>query len=135
MSLCNPTTLAAHIPGVMRTRRRRLTTGVFDRLQPFLRSKSWPSRTAAAQAVDYIVSHVPPWDPAASAAAATSETKEEEPYQEEEEAGDMLTLEEFDIDCVVEHGVALLGSSGDQYDLDLSSMSQKVPAPHIHSTF
>ena len=91
-----------------------------DRLQPLLRSKSWASRTAAAQAVDCIVGHVPPWEPDVTAG---SEVKNE---PREDDNDGMLTLAEFDIERVVEHGVALLGSSGDQYDLDVSGMSQKA---------
>ena len=46
-------------------------------MQPFLRSKSWASRTAAAQAVDAIVSHVPQWAP------EDVEDKEEDGGEEE----------------------------------------------------
>ncbi|CAL1527403.1 unnamed protein product, partial [Lymnaea stagnalis] len=75
----------------------------------YLRSSSWETRVAAAQAVDAIAKNVPQWEPRGA-------PKSESNMANFIGAGTVL-YSQFDIKRVLECGSSLLGSEGDQYDI------------------
>ncbi|KAH9489880.1 btaf1 RNA polymerase II, B-TFIID transcription factor-associated, 170kDa [Bulinus truncatus] len=82
------------------------------KIHGFLRSSTWETRVAAAQAVDSIAKNVPQWEPRGAPKSESHMTKF---YR----AGTVL-YSQFDIKRVLEHGSSLLASEGDQYDLGTS---------------
>ncbi|KAJ1494031.1 hypothetical protein T484DRAFT_1766948 [Baffinella frigidus] len=81
--------------------------GLLTRVRAMLRSKTWESRVAAAQAIEAIVRRLPPWDPEAEETAVKKEDAEEK---------GVLSLSGFDIDGVLERGRVLVSSAGTEYD-------------------
>jgi TATA-binding protein-associated factor len=82
--------------------------GLLARVRAKLRSKTWESRVAAAQAIESIVRRIPVWYPE----TAAPEVKEED----EAGAEERLKLASFDIGGVLERGCVLVSSAGSEYD-------------------
>ena len=82
---------------------------LLGRVVPYLRSKSWDTRTAAARALGAILENVPQYE------------KKECKKEEEEEGGDvregdeLLTFDTCDLVTVLKNGQPLLGSAGTEY--------------------
>ncbi|KAL2426147.1 TATA-binding protein-associated factor mot1 [Exophiala dermatitidis] len=111
---------------------------LLGRVLPYLQSKSWETRTAAAKAIGGIVSNVPKFDPNADEA----EIKDEVPKSEDDgvkvevktedkvpEADDLLQLATLDIKMILRHGKKLLGSAGKEYEYSMAGMT---PAQRLH---
>ncbi len=101
------------------------------RVIPYLRSKSWDTRTAAAKAVGGIVENAEKFDPNAGdepvkaedgqAGANGSSVKKDEP-DSPGTSDDLLQLETLDVSLILTHGKKLLGSAGREYDYKLAAM-------------
>ncbi|CAB3253146.1 unnamed protein product [Arctia plantaginis] len=88
---------------------------LLGRLMTHLRSPAWETRTAAAQAVEAILTNVPEWHPAPF-------TGKKEEKAEIEDTG-RLRCETFDIQRVLQNGAHLMGSEGHEYDLDEETLN------------
>lgn len=89
---------------------------LLNRVLVYLKSKNWDTRIAAAQAVEAVACNVPKWNPDGV------KVKEEENNEDEEKVNDgKLKFEQFDILTVLERGEKLLGSAGDEFDMEEDS--------------
>lgn len=103
---------------------------LLGRILPYLRSRSWDTRTAAAKAIGLIVSNADLFDPNAedglqirSAADDDDvEIKSEVKPEEGTILGDPFHLDTLDIAFVLKYGKRLLGSAGKEYEYTLASM-------------
>ncbi|RDW34103.1 hypothetical protein B0I72DRAFT_127595 [Yarrowia lipolytica] len=105
---------------------------LLGRVFPFLKSKKWDTRIAAARAIGGIVANCPQWDPNAEEAsdaaladnlAVKSEVKTEDGAESASANLDisllsdgMLNFETFDLEKVIQFGGKLLGSGGKEYE-------------------
>ncbi|CAB3368489.1 Hypothetical predicted protein [Cloeon dipterum] len=85
------------------------------RISVLLKSQSWETRIAAGHAVEAVVRNVPPWDPPP---VATMEVKKEEPENPGANVGRM-TFDTFDLEKVLLEGNRLVGSEGNEFELDV----------------
>ncbi|KZF22155.1 transcriptional accessory protein [Xylona heveae TC161] len=105
---------------------------LLTKVVPYLRSKSWDTRIAAAKAIGGIVEHAEKFDPNADEAPVKDETlvkSEVEPASKLELPGaalpaseDQLRLEDLDIQSILKYGKKLLGSAGKEYDYSLAAL-------------
>ncbi|KAH7047549.1 SNF2 family DNA-dependent ATPase domain-containing protein [Macrophomina phaseolina] len=103
---------------------------LLTRVIPYLRSKSWDTRTAAAKAIGGIVDNAEKFDPNAEDDPIKSETnghsngsvKKEEEVELPPLSDDQLQLETLDIPMILKNGKHLLGSAGREYDFKLAAM-------------
>ena len=101
---------------------------LLGRVLPYLQSKSWDTRTAAAKAIAGIVSNAEKFDPNADDAEPKLEPlKSEEQHTKSEEKtpdiDDLLQLSTLDIKLILRHGKKLLGSAGKEYEYSMAGMS------------
>ncbi|KAK4994674.1 TATA-binding protein-associated factor mot1 [Elasticomyces elasticus] len=97
------------------------------RIVPYLRSRSWDTRTAAAKAIGGIVDHTEKFDPnALDPPAIKSETNGHANGMENAThppaSEDQLQLDTLAVDSILTHGKALVASSGKQYDYQSASL-------------
>ncbi|OJD36271.1 tbp associated factor [Diplodia corticola] len=103
---------------------------LLTRVIPYLRSKSWDTRTAAAKAMGGIVENAEKFDPNEEDEPITSETnghsngsvKKEDEVELPPLSDDQLQLETLDIPMILRNGKHLLGSAGREYDFKLAAM-------------
>lgn len=107
---------AKQLGEVQRLHPHELST-LLTRTSTYLRSPSWDTRLAAAEAVRAIVSNVPQWNPPPV------------DVKVEEECGGMQSLssvgrlrfDQFDINKVLSNSTHLMGSEGKEYDIEEDS--------------
>ncbi|KAJ5587030.1 uncharacterized protein N7459_002795 [Penicillium hispanicum] len=104
---------------------------LLGRILPYLRSKSWDTRTAAARAIGLIVSNADLYDPNEEdglqiKSAADDDDVEIKSEIKSEEASssldEFLHLDRLDIASILKFGKRLLGSAGKEYEYSLASM-------------
>ncbi|KAJ5183522.1 hypothetical protein N7492_001138 [Penicillium capsulatum] len=104
---------------------------LLGRILPYLRSKSWDTRTAAARAIGLIVGNADVYDPneddglQVKSAAHDDDVEIKSEIKSEESASPsdaFLHLETLDIASVLKFGKRLLGSAGKEYEYSLASM-------------
>lgn len=100
---------------------------LLGRILPYLRSKSWDTRTAAARAIGLIVSNSDVYDPNEDdglqiKSAAEDDDVEIKSEVKSEEPASSLDLETLDIASVLKFGKRLLGSAGKEYEYSLASL-------------
>jgi TATA-binding protein-associated factor len=113
---------------------------LLGRILPYLRSKSWDTRTAAARAIGLIVTNADVYDPneedglqIKSAAdndddvEIKSEVKAEETPSTSET---FLDLETLDIASVLKYGKRLLGSAGKEHEYSLAALDPAARLQH-----
>lgn len=93
---------------------------------PYLKSKKWDTRIAAAKAIAGIAENCAPFDPNGDEGEQPKEDPdgihdEQAPVKKEEEdqgdgSQDQLQLETLDLEAILVNGKKLLASSGQQYD-------------------
>jgi TATA-binding protein-associated factor len=120
---------------------------LLTRVIPFLRSKSWETRVAAARALGGIVANAEKFDPNAeddplkpesdTNGHVKSEGTNGSAVKKEEEGDDTLTsdenqlqLDNLDLPSILKYGKPLLGSAGKEYDLKLMSMDPAQRLAH-----
>ncbi|KIW73221.1 hypothetical protein PV04_01355 [Phialophora macrospora] len=102
---------------------------LLGRVLPYLQSKSWDTRTAAAKAIGAIVENAEKFDPNADDA----DTKFEQPAKVEDgplETEDFLQLSTLDIKLILNHGKKLLGSAGKEYEYSMAGMTPAQRLAH-----
>lgn len=87
---------------------------------PYLQSRSFDTRQAAAAALGHISQAVGVWDPTLTAPPDVEDTKEAPPSLQD--TRDLLSLASFDVMKVLSEGSLLLSSSGNEY-ANVSSLS------------
>lgn len=87
---------------------------LLKRVHVYLKSSNWDTRIAAGEAIEAIASNVPNWEPVGLQVKAEKEPNEN---ITESNKKDALMFDQFDITHVLKHGEALLGSSGQEYDV------------------
>lgn len=102
---------------------------------PYLQSKSWDTRTAAAKAIGGIVSNAPSFDPndeddidvkldlAKSDNVKTQEGIKVENSAKSHDDYDLLHLDSLDISMILRYGHVLSGSAGKEYEYKFSGLS------------
>ncbi|OAP59184.1 hypothetical protein AYL99_06482 [Fonsecaea erecta] len=108
---------------------------LLGRVLPYLQSKSWDTRTAAAKAIGGIISNAEKFDPNADDADTKSEPLkvEEVPIKIAEktpEVDDLLQLSTLDIKLILNHGKKLLGSAGKEYEFSMAGMTPAQRLAH-----
>ncbi|CAG8294211.1 unnamed protein product [Penicillium salamii] len=115
---------------------------LLGRILPYLRSKSWDTRTASAKAIGLIVANAEIYDPneddglqIKSAAdeddvEIKSEVKSEEAFSIDE----FLKLDTMDLASILKFGKRLLGSAGKEYEYSLASMEPTARLQHQKKT-
>ncbi|KAI9803647.1 MAG: TATA-binding protein-associated factor mot1 [Piccolia ochrophora] len=98
---------------------------LLTRVVPYLRSKSWDTRTAAAKAIGGIVENAEKFK--ANGDEDDLNVEDDSHIKSEKNgtiapAEDQLQLETLDISMIVQHGKKLLGSGGKEYDYSLASL-------------
>lgn len=88
---------------------------LLGRLMKHLRSPTWETRVAAAQAVEAILSNVPEWQPTPCIGKKEEKTEPED--------NGRLRCETFDLEKVLQNGAHLMGSEGHEYDMEEEAMS------------
>ncbi|KAJ5894183.1 hypothetical protein N7495_005874 [Penicillium taxi] len=117
---------------------------LLGRILPYLRSKSWDTRTAAARAIGLIVTNADIYDPneddglRISSAADDDEdhvkTEVKEEIKAEEASLDpTLRLDTLDLAAVLKHGRRLLGTAGKENEYALAAMATMEPAARLQS--
>lgn len=118
---------------------------LLGRILPYLRSKSWDTRTAAARAIGLIVTNADVYDPneddghqikpAADDDDDEVEIKSEVKAEETPStSGTFLDLESLDITSVLKYGKRLLGSAGKEYEYSLAAMDPAARLQHQKKT-
>ncbi|KAK2780815.1 TATA-binding protein-associated factor mot1 [Emmonsiellopsis sp. PD_33] len=117
---------------------------LLGRILPYLRSKSWDTRTAAAKAIGGIVGHAEHFDPNADEPSDSKDEdgdlldavkKEEEGEAAEKSSSDeFLDLETLDISSILKFGHKLLGSAGKEYEYSLAGMDAASRLQHQKKT-
>ena len=114
---------------------------LLTRVIPYLRSKIWETRIAAAKAVGGIVSNAEKFDPNAeddpvsnghgpANASNGSFIKEENIERDLPISEDQLDLKTLDISSILRYGKTLLGSAGKEYDFKLAAMDPAERLAH-----
>ncbi|KKK24959.1 TBP associated factor (Mot1) [Aspergillus rambellii] len=115
---------------------------LLGRILPYLRSKSWDTRTAAAKAMGLIVTNADIFDPNEDDGHDIKKPEEDDIdvqiKSEEEQAASaddqLLRLETLDITAVLKHGKRLLGSGGKDYEYLLAGMDPAARLQHQKKT-
>ncbi|RMZ90626.1 hypothetical protein DV736_g2140, partial [Chaetothyriales sp. CBS 134916] len=103
---------------------------LLGRVVPYLQSKSWDTRVAAAKAIGCIIEKAGTFDPNAEVVDAKSEhliTDDSGVKIELDGAlsygGDMLQLATLDISLILQHGKKLVGSAGKEHEYSLAGLT------------
>lgn len=108
---------------------------MLSRVLPYLQSKSWDTRTAAAKAIGGIISNAERFDPNADDLETKPDpTKAEDLPAKLEELSpyvdDHLQLDKLDIKAILSHGKKLLGSAGKEYEYSMAGMTPAQRLAH-----
>ncbi|KAH8359116.1 hypothetical protein KR093_004461, partial [Drosophila rubida] len=106
---------------------------LLNRLVGYLHSTSWETRIAAAQSVEAILKQVPPWQPDLQQSGSITLKKERQASDATEEdscqsnasssttntpcSDRLLSFDEFDLQQILQKGARLIGSEGNEFDL------------------
>ncbi|KAK2738170.1 TATA-binding protein-associated factor mot1 [Myotisia sp. PD_48] len=110
---------------------------LLGRILPYLRSKSWDTRTAAAKAIGGIVSFAEKFDPNVDELGDIPEDAVVDTGVKKEEgncADELLDLKSLDLTSVLKYGQKLLGSVGREQDHALSGLDPSVRLEHQKKT-
>ena len=112
---------------------------LLGRILPYLQSKSWDTRTAAARAIGGIVSNATTYEPNADELELKDEDiKLEDAILKHEANGaehdDQLQLDTLDISLILQHGKKLLGSAGKEYEFSMAGMTPAQRLIHQKQT-
>ncbi|KAJ5654329.1 hypothetical protein N7490_001332 [Penicillium lividum] len=113
---------------------------LLGRILPYLRSKSWDTRTAAARAIGLIVSNAEVYDPneddgmQIKSAAEDDDVEIKSEVKSEDAPSTFLQLDTMDIGSILKYGKRLLGSAGKEYEYSLASMDPATRLQHQKKT-
>ncbi|KAL4911511.1 hypothetical protein BDW74DRAFT_9073 [Aspergillus multicolor] len=111
---------------------------LLGRILPYLKSKSWDTRTAAAKAMGLIVANADTFDPNQDDGEEIKKDEEDEgdvKVKSEEEpisaaADELLRLETLDLVSILKYGRRLLGSGGKNQEYLLAAMDPAARLQH-----
>ncbi|KAL8677141.1 MAG: hypothetical protein Q9186_006396 [Xanthomendoza sp. 1 TL-2023] len=104
---------------------------LLTRVIPFLRSKSWDTRIAAAKAIGCVVENAARFDPDGLDAHVKAENSTDtEPLSLDA----LLQLETLDIAAILTYGKKLLGSGGKDHDYALAALEPSERLAHQRKT-
>jgi TATA-binding protein-associated factor len=107
---------------------------LLGRILPYLRSKSWDTRTAAAKAIGLVAANAEPFDPNEDDGLELKkpgdeedgeeavEIKSEEPLPLQLQQDDLLRLDTLEVGSILKLGKKLLGSAGKEYEYAIAAM-------------
>ncbi|RAK71016.1 DNA-binding ATPase [Aspergillus fijiensis CBS 313.89] len=114
---------------------------LLGRILPYLRSKSWDTRTAAAKAIGLIVTNADTFDPNEEDGDHIKQADDEDGGVEIKSEGesaatasDLLRLETINIAAILKYGKRLLGSAGKEYEYSLAGMDPAARLQHQKKT-
>ncbi|GLA21254.1 TATA-binding protein-associated factor mot1 [Aspergillus niger] len=113
---------------------------LLGRILPYLKSKSWDTRTAAAKAIGLIVANADTFDPNEEDGETIKKLDEDdvEIKSEEEQpsspSDSLLQLETLDLASILKYGKRLLGSAGKEYEYSLAAMDPVSRLQHQKKT-
>ncbi|GKZ18038.1 TATA-binding protein-associated factor mot1 [Aspergillus brasiliensis] len=113
---------------------------LLGRILPYLKSKSWDTRTAAAKAIGLIVANADTFDPNEEDGETIKKPEEDdvEIKSEEEQlsspSDSLLQLETLDLASILKYGKRLLGSAGKEYEYSLAAMDPVSRLQHQKKT-
>ena len=105
---------------------------LLTRIVPFLRSKSWDTRIAAAKAIGHVVENAVPFDPNGDDPDAKAEGDADQQLTPSIDA--LLSLETLDIPAILTHGKKLLGSGDKECDYALAALEPSERLAHQKET-
>ena len=95
---------------------------------PYLQSKSWDTRTAAAKAIGGILSSAQSFDPNADDTGVKPDDIKEEQNGDSEPNDMALQFSNLDISLILQYGQKLLGGASKEYERALASL---VPSDRL----
>lgn len=112
---------------------------LLGRILPYLRSKSWDTRTAAAKAIGLIVTNADLFDPNEEDGQMIKKDEDEEEdveiKSEEPQLEDgLLRLDQLDLTSILKYGKRLLGSGSKEYEYSLAGMDPASRLQHQKKT-
>ncbi|KAJ5526925.1 hypothetical protein N7513_011084 [Penicillium frequentans] len=113
---------------------------LLGRILPYLRSKSWDTRTAAAKAIGLIVENADVYDPneddglQIKSAANDDDVEIKSEVKSEDTPSTFLQLDTMDIASILKYGKKLLGSAGKEYEYSLAAMDPATRLQHQKKT-
>ncbi|OQE25452.1 hypothetical protein PENSTE_c006G04918 [Penicillium steckii] len=116
---------------------------LLGRILPYLRSKSWDTRTAAARAIGLIVSNADVYDPNEDDGLQIKPATDDDDVEIKSEIKSediapsldgFLHLDTLDVASVLKFGKRLLGSAGKEYEYSLASMDPAARLLHQKKT-
>ncbi|ODH19656.1 hypothetical protein ACO22_06160 [Paracoccidioides brasiliensis] len=116
---------------------------LLGRILPYLRSRSWDTRTAAAKAIGGVVGYAEQFDPNVDDPSPSTEDGDVSPTIKKEEnrevaenaaSEDLLDLESFDLSSILKYGHKLLGSAGKEYEYSLAELDTTSRLQHQKKT-
>lgn len=116
---------------------------LLGRILPYLRSKSWDTRTASARAIGLIVANADLYDPNAEDGLHIKSAADDDNVEVKSEIKSenstlppdgFLELDSLDIASILKHGKRLLGSAGKEYEYSLASMEPAARLMHQKKT-
>ncbi|KUL90479.1 hypothetical protein ZTR_00231 [Talaromyces verruculosus] len=116
---------------------------LLGRIVPYLRSKSWDTRTAAARAIGLVAANAELYDPNADDGLTIKKPKEDDDVEIKSEvkfeesippSEDLLLLETLDVGSILKFGRKLLGSAGKEYEYTIGGMDPAARLQHQKKT-
>ncbi|KAE8149633.1 hypothetical protein BDV25DRAFT_124380 [Aspergillus avenaceus] len=114
---------------------------LLGRILPYLKSKSWDTRTAAAKAIGLIVTNADVFDPNDEDGQELKKPEDDDldvEIKSEETSSsssdELLQLDRLDITSILKYGKRLLGSAGKEYEYSLASMDPASRLQHQKKT-
>lgn len=136
-------TAAQQLADVQKARPEELFN-LLTRVVPYLRHKTWETRTAAAKALGGIVDNAEKYDPNTGGGFTKNESKKEEPvngFIKKEElvdetplANGQLSLNTLDLVSILKYGKELLRGGGKEVDYNLAQMDPAQRLSHQKKT-
>ncbi|KAL4896623.1 hypothetical protein BDV59DRAFT_109904 [Aspergillus ambiguus] len=114
---------------------------LLGRILPYLKSKSWDTRTAAAKAIGLIVTNADIFDPNEEDGQMIKKDEDEEEDDDVEIKSEdsqpeeaLLRLDQLDLASILKYGKRLLGSGGKEYEYSLAGMDPASRLQHQKKT-
>ncbi|KAF7588454.1 TATA-binding protein-associated factor mot1 [Aspergillus hancockii] len=115
---------------------------LLGRILPYLKSKSWDTRTAAAKAIGLIITNADIFDPNEEDGLELKKAENDDDLGVEIKSEDgqssssdkLLQLDRLDLNSILKYGKRLLGSAGKEYEYSLASMDPISRLQHQKKT-
>lgn len=99
---------------------------LLNKVIPFLKSKNWETRSAAAKAIGSIVENAPKFDPNSEADSTTKPDSDNVKFENGDDAASCpegrLQLDTLDINAILTYGKKLLGSGSKEHEYALAAL-------------